>query len=120
MKLCHLLAFLCLASMAALADSNKLLSSCQVLIKSLESGRDPSPTEAFAAGHCAGLVQAVSQLGQDLPGDMKSCTPDGMPVSQGVRVVVKWLKENPEFLSYDEIVLLPTVFNQIYPCKDSK
>jgi hypothetical protein len=120
MKPTALALLLCLPSAAAFSDGNELLAGCQVFITTLENGRTPSPSDAFTAGHCAGLVQGVSQVGQELPADMRSCSPDGMPVSQGARVLIKWLKANPEILNRDETALTVAAFNQTYPCKDSK
>ncbi|WP_108098173.1 MULTISPECIES: Rap1a/Tai family immunity protein [unclassified Pseudomonas] len=118
MKFRHLLGLaLCLCSAFALADGNSLLPGCQAFINAVDDGQTPTTTQAFKGGHCAGLVQAVGQLGPMLPPEMRSCAPDGASITQGVRIVAKWMKENPSFLNLDETALVTTAFNQVYPCK---
>src|SRR6218665_2161795 len=81
---------LCLSPMAAMADGNELLSGCQKIINAQDTQKWVSPDDSYVGGSCLGVVRTVASLGRELPADLRSCTPPGIPTTQAVRVIVKW------------------------------
>lgn len=108
-----LVAMECDQSMAA--DGNQLLLQCQTLIRSME-GQGPT---TYGNGHCLGVVQGVTDMlviYQDkLPN--KFCVPSDIPYGQGVRIVVKYLQDNPKLLNNQDTVLVLAAYADAYGCK---
>jgi hypothetical protein len=100
---------------AMAADGNQLLLQCQTLIRAMES---QGPAN-YDTGHCMGVVQAVTDmlvLYQDkLPS--KFCVPSNVTYGQGVRIVAKYLQENPKLLNNQDTVLVLAAYSDAYPCK---
>lgn len=99
-------------------DGNYLLEQCQSFIKLVDSERDYI---AVNAGACGGFVQGVSDtiyfLGDELPKEAKFCEPNGTTNTQLVRIVVKYLKDNPKLLNTSKTSLVWSALQDAYPCK---
>jgi len=108
---------LCLSPMVAMADGNELLSGCQKIINAQDTQKWLSPDDSYVGGNCLGVVRTVASLGRELPADLQSCTPPGIPTTQAVRVIVKWLKENPSVLNHDAAFLAAEALKESFPCK---
>jgi hypothetical protein len=108
------------AAMAAEAkfDGNELLMQCQHFIKLIDDEKGFSPVYA---GACGGFVQGVDSTvffyGEDLEKDAKFCTPKNATNAQLVRIVVKYLKDNPKLLNKDKTTLVWLALKDAYPCK---
>ncbi|WP_223508746.1 Rap1a/Tai family immunity protein [Pseudomonas sp. BF-RE-29] len=101
-------------------DGNQLLLQCQNFITLVDGGT--ARTDAhYDAGTCAGFVQGVTNTvyfySDELKKDEKFCMPDGVSYSQLVRVVVKYLKDNPKTLNDDRTALVWRSLIDAYPCK---
>lgn len=107
-----------LGSNKAMADGSELLTQCQHAIKAAEMEKVYDP---FQAGMCMGMVQGVQStvyfLSDDLTNESKFCIPEKAKIGQLVRVVVKYLKENPKFLNEGETGLIWLALRGAYPCK---
>ena len=99
---------------AMAADGNQLLLQCQSLIRSMET---QAPAD-YNTGHCMGVVQAVTDMlviYQDkLPKNF--CVPSSVTYGQGVRIVVKYLKDNPKLLNNQDTVLVLAAYSDAYGC----
>lgn len=99
-------------------DGNELLGQCQQYIRFMESEVN---FDYIDAGRCSGFVQGVgsstSLYSEFIPSKLKFCTPDGATNSQLVRIVVKYLKDNPKTLNDDKTVLVWRALLEAYPCK---
>lgn len=106
------------AVMAKGADGNELLTQCQSYIKLIDDEKNYSSVNA---GACGGFVQGVDSTVQFysevLKKDEKYCTPDGVTNTQIVRVVVKFLKDNPQILNKNKTSLVWMALMDAYPCK---
>jgi hypothetical protein len=112
-----------LASGAAMAadarfDGNELLPQCQSYIKLIDGEKT---NDFFSAGVCAGFVQGVSNTvyfySDEVKKNQKFCKPDGVTNAQLVRIVVKYLKDNPKDLNEGRMTLVWTALMDAYPCK---
>jgi len=110
-------------------DGNSLLRECQVSLKIEDrdlTGLDPLDS-SMDDGYCVGLVTGIldthtilGQLQEPLGGRFKPyfCTPgDGLAPTQAIRVVVKYLKENPAKLHEPETMLAMMALSKSFPCK---
>lgn len=97
------------------SDGNELLSDCKQFLK---EGRD---FDGFQAGKCVGLVRGVSNTvyfyRNVLSKDEMFCEPNGVTNGQRVRIVVKYLEDNPKLLNEPDIVLVWRASMDAYPCK---
>jgi hypothetical protein len=110
------------AAMAADArfDGNELLAQCQYYIKLIDGGTARTDKH-FDAGACGGFVQGVLATNifysDELKKDVKFCVPGTATYAQLVRVVVKYLKDNPKLLNESQVVLTWSALRDAYPCK---
>ncbi|PYY69969.1 hypothetical protein CRX42_13770 [Pseudomonas jessenii] len=99
-------------------DGNELLGQCQQYIKAADKERNYDP---IAAGLCLGFIHGVDEtvtyLRGDLAKDAKFCTPKDITNGQVVRIVVKYLKDNPKLLHKSRGALVWLALNDAYPCK---
>lgn len=97
-------------------DGNELLGQCQSAVRLMDNVRKPSDSD-LDSGVCFGKVSGVRYMISD--SDVyKSCFPeDGISNAQAVRIVVKYLKDNPAMLHRDGRFLIVLAFHNAYPCK---
>lgn len=112
-----------MASRAAVAEANgnQLLTQCQQAVRAIDNVSKPSDN-GVDAGQCFGVVNGVmfmmDYLSDDLSNDHKACFPkDGITNWQAVRIVEKFLKENPSILHLEGPFLTMAAFHEAYPCK---
>ena len=97
------------------------------MIRLLDGDSQITPDQSRTAFHCAGYIAGLAD-GYGLAEDMEKfrvgsshplfCLPkEGLLGSQGVRVVVKWLREHPETLHQERKVLVMRAFEGAFPCK---
>ncbi|MNR35888.1 hypothetical protein D3C85_1537620 [compost metagenome] len=108
-----------LASGSAMADGNKLLDYCQAAIRFNDTKQ---ADDEVSIGYCLGLMQGVRSLimytNTGIPIENQTCLPlSGISNGQTARVVVKYLKENPEQLHQDEGILTLLALRHAFPCK---
>jgi len=111
--------FHCEVSVAGSAyDGNELLRQCQQYIRAAD---DEKNYDRIDAGMCGGFIQGVdstfAMLGDNLKKDARLCMPQGVTNSQLVRVVVKYLKDNPKLLNLHKVALSWAALRDAYPCK---
>ncbi|MDO9332383.1 MAG: Rap1a/Tai family immunity protein [Pseudomonas sp.] len=101
-------------------DGNELLMQCRNFVTLVDGGTARTDVH-FDAGVCGGFVQGVANTvyfySDELKKDLKFCIPDSAPAIQLVRVVVKYLKDNPKNLNLDRMTLVWRSFMDAYPCK---
>jgi hypothetical protein len=104
-----------------MADGNKLLSECQAAVRFMDNNNDVNNDE-YGQGKCLGTVEGVigmtMLLNGDLPKKLQMCYPKGgISNGQGIRILVKFLQENPKILNLDATVLTKVALADAYPCK---
>lgn len=107
------------------ATGNTLLKQCSDLISMIETRKDPH--NPFDVGTCSGYLKGIretnelhrifaKELGVE-PSTLLFCTPNEVSVEQLARIVVKFLKENPEQLHAHEMHLAWEALYKAFPCK---
>lgn len=104
----------------AMADGNGLLTHCQVALKAMDE--DVNQGATFDAGICLGrvstLIDLMLGLGDEFPSKYRACLPtQGIQYGQGIRIVTKYLNENPQFLHLDDSLLIIKALQTSYPCR---
>ncbi|WP_159815019.1 Rap1a/Tai family immunity protein [Pseudomonas sp. 18058] len=107
------------SNVALAGDGNQLLTTCQVVIKFLDGEKKVDP---FDIGYCTGIVEGVEGsifiLNDSLPANLKTCYPDtGINNGQKARIIVKYLRENPDQLHMPAAALAMIAYKNAYPCK---
>lgn len=115
--MCPILSY---ASSAAM-DGNDILKECSGGID------NPSETQQDTVRfiHCAGYVAGVMDtealwdgLQHDSHVGFRSCLPkDGLGGEQSIRVILKWLKANPEKLHLRGDMLVLMALRDAFPCR---
>ena len=106
----------------AWADGNFLLQNCLEAERLLE--RKPSEIDV-SAGYCIGMVQGVAQTmvfydlafktsGMDAP---PTCWPQPLKNQQLVRIVIKYLRDNPANLHAEPHILIMQSLRDAFKCK---
>jgi hypothetical protein len=106
----------------AVADGNRLLSECLDTEQYMDTKKMHN---APAISRCLGLLQGVRNtmiiLDSGLDPSLRVCWPkEGINNGQAVRIVLHYLKANPEQLHKDEVLLAMIAFRSAYPCNSSK
>lgn len=108
-------------------DGNYLLAKCPSAVKSFDHEK-LDVAEGVNAAYCIGYVSGVLDmdalwLGFDKKAANKNlsmhiCSPggEGVAIGQAVRVVVKWLKDNPEKLHWRGETVVVLALRQAFPC----
>ncbi|MDX3743730.1 Rap1a/Tai family immunity protein [Pseudomonas sp.] len=96
-------------------DGNELLGDCKEFLK------EGSNFNAFQAGKCVGLIRGVTETVYFYRGEVKKgdrfCEASGVTNGQRVRIVVKFLEDNPKLLNEYDVALIWKAFYDAYPCK---
>jgi hypothetical protein len=113
----------CFAADVKDVDGNQLLESCTSSVQSLDNGSFSSATQLRQASWCAGYVTGVMQaldLARKLSDrqDQKNypCLA-GIASEQAIRVIVKYLRENPEKLQERAVTLSLAALQRAFPCE---
>jgi hypothetical protein len=99
-------------------DGNNLLKNCSSLIARIDAQQATSSN--FALGQCLGFVTGADGLHTDLInfGLMSAsyCKPESVTRAQLIRLVVKFLKENPGYLNMSGSSLVLMALKEAFPC----
>ena len=103
----------------SMADGNLLLEFCLEADK-FTSNR--TSYDKYKAGYCFGIVKGVFDLmlvtRDYLPNKGKLCVPDkGVQDSQKVKIVIKYLEDNPDKRHLLGATLSSCAFVKAFPCK---
>jgi|SRR5215468_1255643 len=105
-----------------LESGNNLLKYCQAAEKNL-NGQSLSLEELRNAMMCIGYFEGVLGDHGVYQGAnpnyqmIRFCIGDDMPISQGIRVLVKFLREHPEKLQMRGSLLIEVAMSEALPCK---
>lgn len=111
-----------LASWTALADGNVFIKECSATVRSLDEPAVKPSVSDWQLGHCSGVVEGVMNtmavLNNNLPVNYKVCLPNGgITNGQALRIVDKFLHDNPAKLNEDAPFLTMLALYNAYPCK---
>lgn len=133
MKRLLVFTIICMAGIVCCAqekseDGNSLLRECRAAVRALD-GEKLDINESTEAGLCMGYIAGVADLdavwrSESKKGEFKNfplhiCLPEGgeVKLGQSARIVLKWLKDNPEKLHYRGDLAVLLALDQAFPCK---
>ena len=93
------------------ATGNDLVNDCSIL--------DTQIGDRAVGGMCAGYIEGVADVG-DCATPISGWTfniPIGVSTGQLEKVVIKWLKENPDKLHHKGYQLVASALSYSFPCK---
>ncbi len=91
-------------------SGNAMLNDCKLLAEGKQS------QDVFFQGICAGIVETLFIFADYLPPEIRFCRPNGSTVSQGVKVAVKFIENNPAKMQMSVQVLAALAFAEAWPC----
>ena len=118
-----LLMFVQLCASAARADGNELLNQCE------SAERSQNTPELLAKDNiliktmqCYALVQGAREtmyiFNSSAPAHLKTCFPaNSINNGQTARIVVQYLRNNPQSLHLPEVALIFRALRHAYPCR---
>jgi hypothetical protein len=100
-------------------DGNRLLKNCNAALEYQDSKAQPD--SFINVGHCIGYVTGIMDTIEmwnavDKNGSMVCLPNGGISPEQGIRVVVKYLKDHPEKLHLASNGLVWEAFLKAFPC----
>lgn len=104
----------------AMADGSELLRQCQIAVRNMDAGVGGNYDTGMCFGKIQGVTESILILNNSLPKDLKFCMPtgdDGVSHGQSVRIVNKFLRDNPALLNEHDSLLVMMAYKQAYPCK---
>ncbi|WP_063912772.1 Rap1a/Tai family immunity protein [Pseudomonas sp. p21] len=109
-----------LMSNAALGNGNELIGQCQAAVKAIDGSQ--TNASAFGAGFCMGKVTGVMDMisifSDRFEKQYQICMPTpGIQYGQGVRIVTKYLQDNPTLLHLEDTFLIHMALRRAFPCK---
>ena len=115
------LAGVLLSGGAGATDGNTLLRNCQTTVRMMDEEKI-APKDTIDIGQCLGMVEGVRSTfliyDKQLPKYLRICLPDGgISNGQAVRIVSKFLRDNPAQLNLDATFLISVAYQDAYPCK---
>jgi hypothetical protein len=118
-----LFSYVCVAQDAKGVDGNHLLDYCTAAVQFMDSGRFDNDRQASQNLWCTGYVTGVMQ-GLDLARKLSDKKDQkiypclaGIASKQAIRVIVKYLRENPEKLQERGVTLSLAALQRAFPCK---
>ncbi len=109
---------------AALAQSYTFLQRCSRVVADLD--RDHFSASARDVGWCFGYVQSLADLnqlfetGNNVPYTTQPafyCPPETAKTSDGMRVIVKFMKSHPYDSRVDQVYVALRAMREAWPCK---
>lgn len=101
------------------ADGNSLLSDCKGSLDMLD-GKSTNGS-SLSAGICMGTIQGMRHMNSFYESKLSKedtffCVPEKAQAGQLIRVVVKYLEDNPSELHQHEAILIALAFSSSYSC----
>jgi len=106
-------------------DGGSLLTKCSLAVRVFD-GEKLSTTDALEGSFCVGYILGnhdTDYMVQMLEEHEKitlmkhACSPSNASTAQAVRIVVKYLRDNPERLHMPASVLVTDAIRSAFPCK---
>jgi hypothetical protein len=89
-----------------------LQKSCELLVQ--DSFRDQG--EARSAGSCEGMIETAMVFSPNLPADVRACPPAQGSALQSAKVLLRYLKNNPDRVKEPGITVAIEAFRDAWPC----
>jgi hypothetical protein len=113
----------CFAADVKDVDGNQLLEFCAPAVQFMDNGSFSSATQLTQTSWCTGYVTGLMQ-GLDMARKLSDkqgqniypCLA-GIASEQATRVIVKYLRENPEKLQQRAVTLSLVALQRAFPCK---
>ncbi len=95
---------------------NEMLNACREVATS-DPAKDDLFDDPLSVGRCVGMIEMLLYVGGQLPDNLKHCLPDKVSISQGAKVLVKFLDDHPQGLNLQATLLAVTAFRVAWPCQ---
>jgi hypothetical protein len=72
--------------------------------------------EARFAGSCEGMIETAMVFSPNMPADVRACPPTQGSILESVKVLLRYLDNNPDRLNEAGITLAIEAFRDVWPC----
>jgi Rap1a immunity proteins len=84
-------------------------SECQLWVDGYDSR---------AAGRCEGMLETAMYFSPSMPADVRACPPQQGSILESAKVMLRYMRQNPDRLSEPGITLAIEAFRDAWPCHD--
>ena len=99
-------------------SANTIVPGCRaMLVAAGQPNLQMTAETAVLVGTCIGIVAETMWSGDFLKESMRSCAPVDSNVAQAIRIILKYLDSQPEFLFQDFRMLTVSALHQAWPCR---
>ena len=82
-------------------------SQCQLLVDGYDSK---------SAGACEGMLETAMYFAPSMPADVRACPPAQGSILESAKVLLRYLRQNPDRVSDPGITLAIEAFRNAWPC----
>ena len=90
-------------------------------MKATNANQIKNPIDIFNSGYCMGRVNGVivthGGFREYLPKHKNFCMPNEVTTNQTIKIVVKYLNDNPSELHLPDVFLIQKAIIKAFPCK---
>lgn len=112
------------ASPYCIADGNELLRKCNATIQAADTSTKLAGKSHIDIGWCLGYFDGVRSSAHIYQTIFKEnqvyCIPESVENGQIIRVVIKYLNENPKDLHQHESLLTMAAIREAFPCQEEE
>jgi hypothetical protein len=92
-------------------SGNKMLPACKYQLGKIEDANS-----AYKAGECVGAIAAIGSYALSFDQGARFCPPEEATIDQAIRIVVKFLEQNPARLHLSFFNLAHIAMKEAWPC----
>ncbi len=93
-----------------ISSGKYMYSACKAVSEKSSDGN------AFAKGHCVGIIETILEFAEVLPDDFRFCTPEASTLGQAASIVVSYMDKHPESMDKNFKDLAATALHAAWPC----
>lgn len=109
---------LCFSMNLFAMDGNELMKKCIDAQLLVDNQKDSNYSSTLNTGVCLGFSQGVQNTLQIFAKEAGICFPNnGVTAGQSMRIILKYLQDNPSQLHEKGIFLAAMAFKKAYPCR---
>lgn len=98
-----------------MGTGNYLIGACQLAVSAQDNPNSLiTAQDELKIGYCVGMSHGVTDT---LVVNQQACLPNGVTLGQEVRVVEKFLQDNPAKLNQPGATLVIQAIEEAFPCK---
>ncbi len=93
-----------------ISSGKYMYSACKAVSEESSDGN------AFAKGHCVGIIETILEFSEVLPDNFRFCVPEAATLGQAAHIVVSYMDEHPGSMDKSFKDIAATALHAAWPC----